>query len=407
MKTPISIGAVIVACVALTGCPTETPLDTNGDDTACDNELQERFPAPDATDAYYRTTIEAKFKEIDEFDLEDGSATLTVTQGSTEIAGEYAWNVEGERLIFTPSSPLAPATTYTVTAHYSCGDPTWSFTTSEVGASVDALSLEGRSYILDLSSGRFVEPEGIGAILGDQLEQDILIGVDGVDLEAEKIAMVGALGYTAAGSSVVLQDACEEAIDFSAQETGPADFSGNPYFSVGPQDTTLDVAGYSIDVQDLHISGAFSPTGDYISGATLGGSIDTMPLASLTNEDCSIPDKVECDENAICALAVGIGVECEFCPGANEDLDYCGHVQDDPETTDVNEWDTAPVGGKCCLSLLVDSMVAVERLTDEEEAWPVEVYTTPGEGGENDPCITNAEQCNNPPDQVDPECAAG
>ncbi len=378
MQIRASLGALIAAGVLLTACP---PAEDTGDviDT-CTNELRERFPTDGATNAYYRTTVEATFREIDEFDLEgDGSDTLTVEGADGEISGSYEWVETQRRLIFTPDDPLAPNTEYTAYVDYSCDLVSWSFTTSEVGASVDPSSVEGRSYQLDLSTGRFVYPEGIGAALGSFLDQEVLVGVDRAT-ESE-IDMIGAIAEPDEG--VLEQEPCEETINFAKTTAGPADFTKNPFFIVGPQDTILTVAGVTVEIEDLMISGSFSPDGTYIAGASLGGSIDTVPLVPIVNPGCDEPGAEEpCDDAALCQLAGSVGVSCEFCMGADTDLDYCG----EPEGG-------GPYGEKCCLSLLIDSMVAEERLDADDNAWPVQELSPLGSGDEYDPCEVNPSEC--------------
>ncbi len=74
------------------------------------------------------------------------------------------------------------------------------------------------------------------------------------------------------------------------------------------------MAGYSVTIDDLLISGTFAPDGSYFGGGTLSGLIDTRPLVSLVFDD-------EDDDNAICDFILGFGVSCVACP--NGDGDYC------------------------------------------------------------------------------------
>ncbi|MBW1878455.1 MAG: Ig-like domain-containing protein, partial [Deltaproteobacteria bacterium] len=249
----LPVGLIVLACTALVACKGD---DTDIDDTdTCENAVLETYPVDGETGAYYRTSIEVKFD-----DFEDG-ATFTVTDaGGTEVTGTQTW--VGDRLILEPASPLAAQTTYTTSIDFSCGTPSVSWTTSEVGGALGTpANLNGRSYLLDLASGRFVEPEGVGDFLGDYLDQIVLVGVD--TASATEIQMLGALGYENTNDSKIYQEPCIPSIDFPM-----ADFIGNPFFNVGPEDTTLSVAGFEVDIQDLQVSGAFAPDGTYISGAT-------------------------------------------------------------------------------------------------------------------------------------------
>ncbi len=348
----------IAALTALTGCPTGAPdcdsgtiLDTATNtcvvDNSCTNTIitGSEFPGIAATNAYYRTTVEAKLQE------EEADATISLSEASgAAVAGTAV--TDGKRLIFTPDAPLAPSTDYTVTVSYCAGDPSWDFKTSEVGGSTDESGLVGNVYSLDLASGRFVQPEGVGPLLQEYLTTSILIGVNSV--ESGKIQMLGAIAED--GTSPPTQSQCSPTIPFPE-----ADFSGNPFFKVGPETTTLSIEGYSITIDDLLVSGAFSPDGSYISGAVLSGKIDTRPLVPLLNPEGE-PDE-------ICNLAATIGVSCEPC------LD----------------------GENLCLSLYVDNIAA------EEVGGTVVALHSPG----TDPVPAGSTDfCDNSVCSTEDECAA-
>lgn len=299
--------ATLTVLALATAC---NPGTTGTGDTGpqCENYVVETFPVDGEANAYYRTSIEVTFDEMDE------SATLTVAGPDGDVAGSTSWR--GDTLVFEPDAPLAPSATYTTSITFECGQPSASWSTGEVGGAITT-DLVGKSYNLDLASGRFVEPEGVGSILQQYIgDQRILLGVTA--LEGSTIQMIGAMGVE--GSDPAVQEPCEPTIPFPT-----ADFSATPYFEVGPEDTTFNVSGYSITISDLFISGAFAPDGSYISGATLAGSVDTRPLVVLIGE--------EEPEDAICELAGAIGVECEPCESDNEPF---------------------------CLSVLVDSIQAAE-----------------------------------------------
>jgi len=265
------------------------------------------FPGIGATGVYHRTTVEAKLTELDE------TATVTLFEAGSEVPGTL--ETDGTHMVFTPDEPLSPSTDYDVVVDYCAGTPMWTFTTSEVGGATDATALPDRTFNLDVASGRFVKPEGVGPLLAEYLTS-LLIGVQTVD--GTNVQMMGAVAE--ADTTPVAQAPCTSTIPFPT-----ADLSDNPYFKVGPQTTVLQLAGYDIPVQDLFISGSFAPDGSYIQGAVLSGLIDTRPLVPLIDETGG-PD-------AICLLAEGIGVACEPCSDG-EDL---------------------------CLSLEVDSMSATHE----------------------------------------------
>ncbi len=280
------------AILGLAACTDDTNTADSGE-TGCDVDIRETFPAADSINAYYLNPIEFNLSKPHD---EDATITVDGVQGTT------TWNDDRTKLYFTHDG-LAPATSYSATLSYCRGDATINFTTSELGTVLDT-EVAGRTYSIDLSSGRIVVPEGVGAALAPYLEFEILAGVK--EVSGDDLIITGAIGDE---DNPGTQDFCAPTFDFPS-----ADFSGSPYFQLGPQTTTIAVAGYSVTIDDLLISGTFAPDGTYFGGGTLQGLIDTRPLVSLVFDD-------EDDENAICDFILGFGVSCVACP--NGDGDYC------------------------------------------------------------------------------------
>ncbi|MDP2309051.1 MAG: Ig-like domain-containing protein [Pseudomonadota bacterium] len=290
--------SILLLPFLLTACPApDGKVDDTGSDTgtaACEISIESTIPSSGALDADYRASIE--------FKLSDADATATVT---STIAGTTTLVDDGETIIFTPNAPLEPSTAYTVTLNYCRGASDLTFTTSADGTPLtDVNILLGRTYALNLGEARIVEPAGVGSILGTYLTQDILVGVQTVD--ATEIQMIGAIGVE--GSSPPEQDYCTSSIPFPV-----ANFSAQPYFQIGPQTTTLAVAGLEIVIGDLEITGTFASDGSYFTGGTLGGTIDTRPLVPLLDE--------EGEPGSICDLAASFGAVCGACPEDGEP--YC------------------------------------------------------------------------------------
>lgn len=282
---------LLVACSGGDDKDTSTTGETGDPDEGCDVIVDSTLPASGAIDADYRAAIE--------FHLSDADPTATV---SSSIAGTTTLADDNETVIFTPSAPLAPSTDYTVTLDYCGGTVDLGFKTSALGTPIsDTNVLVGKTFSLDLASARIVEPAGIGSVLSSYLTQDILVGVETVS--ATEINMAGAIGKEDA--SPPAQDYCTPTIDFPV-----ADFDEQPFFQIGPQTTTLSVAGYSIEIGNLEITGTFAADASYFGGGTLAGTIDTRPLAPLLDDSG--------DEGAICDLAVSFGAVCEACPSDGE-----------------------------------------------------------------------------------------
>ena len=269
-------------CALLAACGGDKgsdPTDSATTPTGCQLEILGQFPDVGANDVYYRTSVEVTFDAL------DGSETLTVSNAGAAVAGTTT--TVDNTLVFAPDEPLMSSTTYSVELTWCGGPTTYDFTTSAVGDPVDESSLVGNTYTLDLSSGRFTQPPGVGDIIGGLLTPDtaqILIGVTAAD--ASELSVMGALGDGAGG-----QDMCTESFAFPL----PASFTDNETDTLN-----LSIEGIDLVIEDLLIGGSFSPDNSYIDGATLKGFIDVNILAELVGDDP-------------CALLVTFGVSCEEC----------------------------------------------------------------------------------------------
>lgn len=290
--------AAVIALTALVACKDGGETGDTGP-APCTNSVTP-YPADGETQAYFRTTVEAKLQ------VADATATLALADAAgTAVAGTST--VTANKVVFAPTASLSPETVYNATLTYECGVVEWSFTTSEVGAAVTG-DVAGEVYALDLASGRFVHPEGVGDLIGQFLTTQVLVTVSAQDTTANTIDMLGAIAVD--GETPIVQDMCTETIPFPT-----ADFSGNPFWEIDGSGTTtmINVAGYSVGIDDLQLSGAFAPDASYIAGARLAGSLDTYPLATIVDATCidGSSDYPACLE-AVCDLAAVIG-GCEAC----------------------------------------------------------------------------------------------
>ena len=324
-------GASVLVCLAALGCGSdEDDTDTNVE--PCNVNQVDVFPAPDETQAYYRTSVEASFK-LATGTVDETGAAVSVTDGSgAAVAGEASWR--GNTLVFAPAAPLNPASSYTTTVDYSCSNGetkqiTANWSTSEVGAATDSASLVGNAYKLDLANARFVKPEGIGALLSQYLTVDVLVGIESTD--NSEIKMIGAIAEE--GSEPPVQAECDPTIDFPV-----ADFSQNPYFSVSGDKFEINVEDLSVAIEDFSLSGDFAPDGSYIDGVQLIGSIDTRPLVPLLGDEGS-PD------DAICALAATLNISCEPCSDGTGD--FCLSLEADSIAAPGIDTTITPVTEPC------------------------------------------------------------
>ena len=204
-----------------TGTVGEASAEPSTEDEGCGVTIDETFPADGASDFYYRGTLAFELSD------DDDSASLAL-EGADGTAVDGTSSVDGDMVYFTPSAPLQPSTSYVANLTY-CGSEApvaVGFSTSDLGTVADDVSVfEGKTYAVDLSSGNFVQPAGVGDLIGGLLENNILIGVTAST--ETSMSLVGALSV--AGSTD--QDTCQETLDIP-----DADFSGNPYFEIDASD---------------------------------------------------------------------------------------------------------------------------------------------------------------------------
>ena len=216
------------------------------------------------------------------------------------IPGSLERSADGLTLSFTPESPLSHSTVYTAHAQL-CGiyPSDWSFQTSELEPPLNT-DLTGRTYALDLSSARMLSPEGVGPLISNFVEVDILLQIR--ERSPGGLTFLGALTEPSGQS----QDLCQPTFALPL-----ADFAEDPYFEIGPQDVGIPLSAGMIPIRDMTVSGAFAPDGHYFGGGTLGGVLDMRDLAPLLVEAGVLKEP---SMEGACALLVGFGVDCAACP---------------------------------------------------------------------------------------------
>ena len=289
----IGLPGLLALSTALVGCP---PADDTGkDDTAidgCDNGIDETYPEAGATDAYWRADIEFALDDPDE-----SGPSIVLTQGGTEVAGTTWTSEDLETVYFTPDASLDPATSYEATLTYCVGDATIDFTTSSLGEALSADILD-KTYVIDLASARFVEPAGVGELIGEFVTMNVLVGVATVD--GTDLTMMGALSVEGGTD----QDFCTPTFDLTA------DFAESPYFVIAAPSIELAVAGYVIPLQNFEVSGTFAADGSYFGGGVLAGMVDARDIVDMI-------DEVDSWEDA-CNLTASFGAPCIACDDGTE-----------------------------------------------------------------------------------------
>lgn len=250
-------------------------------------------PADGALDAYYRGDVVFWLSEPD-----PTAVVLAPVHGRTHTRDD------GRQVVFTPDAPLAPATSYEFGLATCRGRPTISFTTSEIGESLAIPNddLADRAWEIDLDGASYAWGEALGHLVTWLLTDRLWVGVSAV--KEDELTLRVALPDGDA------QDACTRTLDLAG-----VDFSGAPYFSFGPEPVVFAVDGTLLVVQDLEISGALSPDGARVEGATLRGMMDGRELLDLFGSDAY---------DAMCELAGAYEVPCEPCPA--DGAPYCLHL---------------------------------------------------------------------------------
>jgi hypothetical protein len=270
-----------------TDTDTDTDTDGSGD---CAASVDSTWPEDGATGV--------AFGEQVIFYLSEGDPTAAITVAG--VAGSSSLNGDEDVVTFTPDSPLSGGTTFVATLTYCGGVEVISFTTEDLGDPTDPDDLPGTTWSLDLSTGTISEPAGLETVLGVfgfTLEYSLLIGVEAVT--EDEIDLIGALP----DSTGAAQDYCALTVDFPT-----ADFSLNPYFQVGPEDLSVDIAGYAVDVQDVYLSGTISSDASEVTDVEFAGLLDITPIAEAVGYDAS----------SLCSLMGSFGISCEDCGDGNE-----------------------------------------------------------------------------------------
>ncbi len=267
--------------------------DKDGDsaDESCPNNILAAWPDDGDAAAYARTRVDYHLA------VPDAGMSLAVTDSSgAEVAG--TWTPEGTYYWWQADGALTAGETYTATLDWQCGQDVRTFTVrSDLGAETDAAALAGRTWALDLRTARGVHPLGIDEVLQELIQFDLLVGVsasDGVTLE----------WMAAVADESGAQDACTPSIDIPA-----SDLAGNPDVAVTSDLLPIEVSGSTLEIAGMLLTGTFTADGSTMEGVTIGGNVDTRPLAGvLTEED-------DGDPNAVCELfGNNFNIRCTDCP---------------------------------------------------------------------------------------------
>ena len=328
---------ILLLLPLLIACPTEEPEPepTPGAFIIDGNPL----PAGSTTDFFFQAHIWVEFDRPAE-----GVAVVLKDAAGSELGGTQDQDTPGRVYSFDPTADLSPSASYTLEVTWTNFDAAnvtppvvIPFQTSSHGTPVGdgAADMIGRVYNIDLAGATFVEPPGVGPIIGSQLDGIAILftPTDESDFDAGDMHILGALGEEEGGT--IAQEACTETLAFTYGPNGVYDGGGDdtpaawidPDMELGPTDITLAIQGIEATIQQLFIAGTFAPDLSDMRGATFAGKIDTRPLAPELDPDGG--------PGAICDLVwETVNVACEECGEPNP--------------------------GEFCLSVLAEDITAAE-----------------------------------------------
>ncbi len=288
--------------LALVGCGSPT------EQVPCASEILSTIaPIDGATNVWIRTQIDAQILPV------DADATIVVTDASGAVV-PGTLSRSGAHITWTASAPLTAGAAYNWhVGGWECeAEKTsdFSFTTGSLGtAPVDITTVTDKVYRWPLAEATFARPNGMGEVLSDNLERDLLIQVTGSD--APTFNVIGAVSTTRDETGV--QDMCSAHIPFLES----ANYSGNPYYELSADELPIDVSGSVVTITDMTMTGAFDESLNAIVGVTLAGIIDTRPLSGVVGEGTGNPGEA-------CELFGNTyGMECIECVAPMEPGPYC------------------------------------------------------------------------------------
>ncbi|MEO0603496.1 MAG: hypothetical protein AAF211_18805 [Myxococcota bacterium] len=238
----------------------EAPVESDG--PGCDQVLESSEPVDGAFDVFYRDDITLRVAVAPE------SATIVVTDadgtvvpGTTTLADvEVRWTGE----------PFAPNTRHDVTLQIpGCRDQGIDFLVTATGA--PAGNVDGRVYDVDLTTGEWTEPPGIGLLASQIIPIDNLWISPSVP--GDQISLVAAF-VTPFGN----QAPCLPTLPF------PATTFEDPYFESSTPALPFDLQGSSITFLDATLSGAFAPNGGRIDELALTATMDVREVQPFVDD---------------------------------------------------------------------------------------------------------------------------
>jgi hypothetical protein len=257
----------------------------------CEVGIESTYPTDGATDAYYRGAVEFSLSEA------DSSAMVFA-----DFEGVQTTEDDGLTVVFTPSEPLEPLTSYEVGLDYCRGTPTIDFTTSTYGLPLeDPAALLGSTWAYDLRDARFYQAGYLGDLLQTFAERVGLVSVVGIEGDTIDLRLAVADDNEPPG-----QDYCARTMEVEA-----VDFSDTPYLQFGPTSVEFNAYLGIIKLNEMVVRSTVAPDGGSLGGMDITAVIDVRSVANA----------VDMDLVELCELLEVYGAPCEACPEDSEP--YC------------------------------------------------------------------------------------
>lgn len=219
------------------------------------------------------------------FDEMDPGATVSLEVDEVFYSVQTRW--EDDVLVVEP--PALPPGAEVHGTVISCGvEETFDFDVTVTQHGRPLVAPAGGAYTLSLASGTFVEPPGLDALLADEAQRPLLLGI-----EDHQTTLDTVLAESGASDDTL---SCTGATAYGMAAFDPQ----SPWLEVSYLEAHLprSAEGESLLVHGLVLTGAFDEGATEIAGITLSGRADTR---SVFDGDCG-------------SVLGPMGIDCVPCP---------------------------------------------------------------------------------------------
>lgn len=293
---------------------TETSTEPSSEDTGGITECEESLETTPninlgSSSWFYRDPIRLTFGE------QNVSLNLSATDSTgADVPVSFEWNASSELAEVLPASGTwAGDESYTLHIEYCQHSADLGFSTSEYGLPLDISDedLIGNTYNIDLATATYTDPPGIGTLLGQNIDQPLLLGIESVhDSQLDFIASLG-----------LIDNFGEISQDGDFWYFPNAVFTNAPYFDAYSEYLSIQYGQLSIPIHGFKISGTFSADGTTIGQAHFEGLGDTREIGPALS--------AQMNEYSICVLLEANGADCEFCPDDTTGEKFCAFLAGD------------------------------------------------------------------------------